>query len=100
MKPFSDQVNQLMSCVSKNDGTFEVSKNFMQELPPSLRRRLIKRILHQFTLKDIQAIHIEEIQNVIQNPKPNLTLSLPHQISCIIAYDVVKFSTIPISNRL
>lgn len=95
---FSDQVNQLMSCVSKNDGTFEVSRTFLQELPPSLRRRLIKRILHQFTLKDIQAIHIEEIQNLIQNPKPNLTLSLPHQISCIIAYDIVKFSTIPISN--
>ena len=54
-------------------------------------RRLIKRILQKFTLKDIQTMHIEEIQKLIKNPKPNLMLTLPHQISCIIAYDVVKF---------
>ena len=41
-------------------------------------------------------MHIEEIQKLIKNPKPNLMLTLPHQISCIIAYDVVKFSTIPL----
>lgn len=95
---FSARVEQLMSCVSKSDGIFEVSRTFLQELPPSLRRRLIKRILHQFTLKDIQTIHIDEIQNLLKNPKPNLTLSLPNQISCIIAYDVVQFSKIPVSN--
>ena len=93
---FSAQVDQLMSHVFQSEGTFEVSRSFLQELPPSLMRRLIKRILQKFTLKDIQTMHIEEIQKLIKNPKPNLMLTLPHQISCIIAYDVVKFSTIPL----
>ncbi len=91
---FSAQVNQLMSCISQSKEGFEVSRSFLQELPPSLVKRLIKRILQQFTLKDIQTLHIEEIQKLIKNPKPNLMLTLPHQISCIIAYDVVQFSTI------
>ena len=55
---------------------------------------IVKRILQQFTLKDIQTSHIEEIIGLIQNNRPNLDLVLPHHISCIIAYDVVKFSTI------
>ena len=44
---FSAQVDQLMSHVSQSEGTFEVSRSFLQELPPSLMRRLIKRILQQ-----------------------------------------------------
>ena len=93
---FSEQINQLMNFVSQSEGCCIVSRSFVQKLPPSLIRRLIKRILQQFTLKDIQTIHIEQIHMLIKNRKPNLRLTLPHQISCIIAYDVVKFSTIPI----
>lgn len=93
---FSEQINQLMNFVSQSEGCCIVSRSFVQNLPPSLIRRLIKRILQQFTLKDIQTIHIEQIHMLIKNRKPNLRLTLPHQISCIIAYDVVKFSTIPI----
>ena len=79
-----------MSFVSQSEGCCIVSRSFVQNLPPSLIRRLIKRILQQFTLKDIQTIHIEQIHMLIKNRKPNLILTLPHQISCIIAYDVVK----------
>ena len=96
---FSSQVDSLMLKIVQREGGCEVSRDFINQLPRSLSRRLIKRILQQFTLKDIQTSHIEDILGLIQNNKPNLSLVLPHHISCIIAYDVVKFSTIPIENE-
>ncbi|MDE5977062.1 MAG: tRNA lysidine(34) synthetase TilS [Turicibacter sp.] len=93
---FSEQVDQLMSHVFLSKGTLEVSRSFFQTLHPSLMRRLIKRILQSFTFKDIQTIHIETIQELIKNPKPNLMMTLPHQISCIIAYDRVQFTILPV----
>lgn len=98
-KYFSSQVDSLMVQVIQRKGECEVSRDFISQLPKSLSRRLVKRILQQFTLKDIQTSHIEEIIGLIQNNRPNLDLVLPHHISCIIAYDVVKFSTIPIENE-
>lgn len=92
---FSEQVDQLMQFVSQGKEDCSVSRSFVQKLPPSLAKRLIKRLLQRFTIKDIQTIHIEKIHRLIKNDKPNLILALPHQINCVIAYDVVKFSTIP-----
>ena len=93
-KYFSSQVDSLMLNVIQKEGGCEVSRDFIRKLPNSLSKRLIKRILQQFTLKDIQTTHIEDILELVQNKKPNLSLILPHQISCVIAYDVVQFSTI------
>ena len=88
---FSEQVDQLMQFVSQGKEDCSVSRSFVQKLPPSLAKRLIKRLLQRFTIKDIQTIHIEKIYRLIKNDKPNLILALPHQINCVIAYDVVKF---------
>lgn len=91
---FAIQVNELMKNVIEQNGVFKVSRSFINNLPKSLSRRLIKRILHEFMKKDIQTVHINEILNVMRNVKPNLTVTLPNHICCIISYDVVKFSTI------
>lgn len=91
---FSLQVDQLMKEVLEEEGGLKTSREFINSLPRSLSRRLIKKILQQFMIKDIQAVHIEEVLNVIQNEKPNLRVMLPNQICCIIAYDIVQFSTI------
>ena len=85
---FSAQVDQLMSHVFQSEGTFEVSRSFLQELPPSLMRRLIKRILQKFTLKDIQTMHIEEIQKlvkVVEETSPNIVSAYKQRL-----YDKIK----------
>ncbi|BEH91887.1 MULTISPECIES: tRNA lysidine(34) synthetase TilS [Turicibacter] len=89
---FSQQVDELMENTYRQGNDVWLSRRFIQQLPPSLSRRLIKRILQQFVIKDIQHIHIEKVLELIRNPKPNLTLFLPHQIRCIVAYDKVSFS--------
>jgi len=91
---FSEKVTKLMNQVTKAEDTFEVSRTLITGLPESLARRLIKRILQAFTLRDITSMHIDELLKLIKNPKPNLTMKLPHEIVCIIAYESVKFSTI------
>lgn len=90
---FNLQVDQLMNEVSEIKGVFKVSRSFINSLPKSLSRRLIKRILQQFMIKDIQTVHIEEVLSVMQSSKPNLSVTLPNQICCVIAYDIVQFST-------
>lgn len=90
---FNEKVDELMGNVLQGDHWVETSRTFLQKLPPSLSRRLIRRVLQQFSIKDIQSVHIEHILNLINNPKPNLTLCLPHRIRCVIAYDNVRFST-------
>lgn len=95
---FNNQIDELMKNVIVLDRHYEISRGFLAQLPPSLSKRLIKRILQQFTLKDIQTHHITEVMGLVMNEKPNLQLKLPHQICCMIAYDSVVFTTI--NNRV
>ena len=57
---FSEQVDQLMQFVSQGKEDCSVSRSFVQKLPPSLAKRLIKRLLQRFTIKDIQTIILKK----------------------------------------
>ncbi|HAX72916.1 MAG TPA: tRNA lysidine(34) synthetase TilS [Firmicutes bacterium] len=89
-KYFSDKVDKLMLNVLRTDNYLEVPRSFINELPLSLSKRLIRRMLQCFTLRDIQAIHVNELLKLVQSEKPNLQMNLPQGISCIIAYNVLK----------
>jgi tRNA(Ile)-lysidine synthase len=96
---FAQEIDKLMSHVSQIENGFELSRNFLKELPRSLARRLIKRILQNFTYRDIGSIHIEEILDLVTNPKPNLRLTLPCQINCIFYYEMLQISTTNIYSK-
>jgi len=91
---FIEQVEELMKQVNKKNEVYEVSRTLLQKLPKSLSRRLVKKILQQFSYRDMTSNHIEEIIHLASSSKPNLEVSLPHHITCIMAYDVVQFSNV------
>ena len=88
---FNDQVDQLMKQVQKKSHAYQVPRALLQNLPRSLSRRLVKRMLQGFTFKDVRTHHLDEVLKLAASAKPNLALSLPHQISCMIAYEEVIF---------
>ena len=87
---FSNQVDKLMHLVVQKNDVFEVSRKVINDLPKSLARRFMKRILNILTLRDITSIHINDILKSVSSEKPNLKLELPQEIVCIIAYEKVQ----------
>ena len=93
---FKNEVASLMKHVIQKEGAYKVSRSFLNELPRSLSRRLIKQILQRFSFKDMTSYHVDEVLKLAMSTKPNLKLQLPARVMCHLSYDVVEFSeTIP-----
>jgi len=89
---FKDQVANLMKHVIQKDGIYEVPRSLLKDLPKSLSRRLIKQILHRFSLRDMTSHHVDNVLKLVLSSKPNLKLQLPNKVTCLIAYDNIQFS--------
>jgi len=74
--------------VQKQDDTIILNKKGLLELPPALKRHLLRTAIERLlgSLKDIETRHIEEIMDILTKP-PGRRISLPGGLIFAIEYD-------------
>ena len=86
---FVNEVSKLKEMVTIKSNEFTFSRQWLLDLPISLSSRLIKDLLLKLTDTIVLRAHVLEVLKVCKQSKPNLNVSLPHGIHCIIEYDTV-----------
>jgi tRNA(Ile)-lysidine synthase len=73
---------------AKDGDTFTCSVKHLTEQPPALRRRLFRLLLERLAgnLDHFTGRHIEDLEHLLDSPRPNAVLNLPQRITALREY--------------
>jgi tRNA(Ile)-lysidine synthase len=83
------------SCrVGEGEGRVVCSVGELRTLNPALRRRVLRHAFKKLagTLEEVTLRHINSLSDLIDSPRPNSRLALPHGVSAVREYDGLMFA--------